>query len=95
MASTRAAAPSLPRQRNRRSAAAPVVPLGSLTQTAAVELSSCAACGSASVTRLQMQLGDGTSVAFTSCHRCEHRSWDAQGEQLDVASVLDRSRRSA
>jgi hypothetical protein len=82
-----------PRGRRRGRAAGPSIPLGSLTQRehrAAIE---CQACGSTRVTRLTMNLTDGTPVEFTSCHRCEHRTWEHGGDALSVDSVLDRTRR--
>lgn len=86
----------IPAQRSRRSRpVAPVVPLGSLTQLATSGSPCCAACGSGQVTRLAMQLTDGTPVEFTSCHRCEARRWEHQGSELDVANVLDRTRKPA
>ncbi|RJK95377.1 hypothetical protein [Vallicoccus soli] len=72
----------------------PEQPLGSLLQAPAAERGSCAACGSESVTRLAMDLTDGTPVTFVSCHRCERRSWTApDGSELPVASVLERTRK--
>jgi hypothetical protein len=85
--------PTPARGRRRGRAAGPSVPLGSLTQRenrAAIE---CQACGSTRVTRLSMSLTDGTPVEFTSCHRCEHRTWEHGGDALSVDSVLDRTRR--
>ena len=38
-----------------------------------------APCGSERVTRIAMNLTDGSPVEFTSCHRCEHRTWEEQG----------------
>jgi DNA-directed RNA polymerase subunit M/transcription elongation factor TFIIS len=81
------------RGRRRGRATGPSIPLGSLTQRenrAAIE---CQACGSTRVTRLSMNLTDGTPVEFTSCHRCEHRTWEHGGDALSVDSVLDRTRR--
>jgi hypothetical protein len=41
-----------------------------------------------------MHLTDGSPVSFTSCHRCEHRSWQEQaGSVLPVAHVLDKARK--
>jgi hypothetical protein len=43
-----------------------------------------------------MALTDGSPVQFTSCHRCEHRTWEEQGTQssvLPVSNVLDRTRK--
>ena len=90
-----AAAPRIPAQRNRRSTAA-AVPLGSLTQRTARPGASCGGCGSVHVTRLSMNLTDGTAVDFTSCHRCEHRTWADQGSAraLPVGRVLDRARKA-
>jgi hypothetical protein len=75
------------------------VPLGSLTQPGARAGASCRACGSESVTRIAMALTDGSPVTFTSCHRCEHRTWVEQGTDHDavavlpVARVLDKTRK--
>jgi hypothetical protein len=73
--------------------AAPPVPLGSLTQRELVVAAECDACGSGRVTRLRMTLTDGTPVVFTSCHRCERRSWQHQDADLSVEDVLDRTRK--
>jgi hypothetical protein len=70
------------------------LPLGSLTQASAAALGSCGACGSPRVTRIALSLTDGSPVELTSCHRCEHRTWQgAGGEVLEVATVLDRTRK--
>ena len=72
------------------------VPLGSLTQPGARTGSGCRACGSERVTRIAMNLTDGSPVEFTSCHRCEHRTWEEQGTDgllLPVARVLDKTRK--
>ena len=79
----------------RSSATRPSVPLGSLTQPGARTGAGCRACGSERVTRIAMSLTDGSPVQFTSCHRCEHRTWEEQGPGavLPVAAVLDRARK--
>ena len=83
----------------RSSATAPQVPLGSLTQPGARDGAACRACGSERVTRIQMALTDGSPVQFTSCHRCEHRTWEEQGlsggssSVLPVQRVLDKTRK--
>ncbi len=47
-----------------------------------------------------MRLTDGSPVQFTSCHRCEHRTWQEQGTGVDggvslaVGVVLDKTRKS-
>ena len=77
-------------------AARPHVPLGSLTQPGARSGAGCMACGSERVTRIAMSLTDGSPVQFTSCHRCEHRTWEEQGHDgsvLPVAKVLDKTRK--
>ena len=68
-------------------------PLGSLTQRTDRHSVTCRGCGSGHVTRLSMNLTDGTPVDFTSCHRCEHRTWEHAGGELTVGTVLDRARR--
>lgn len=88
-----AAAPRIPAQRSRRQSP-PAVPLGSLTQRGGRPGSACAGCGSEHVTRLSMNLTDGTAVDFTSCHRCEHRTWTrSDGDVLAVDSVLEHARK--
>ena len=82
----------VPAPRRGRGTALPV-PLGSLTQRDARHGVECRACGSQRVTRLSMQLTDGTPVDFTSCHLCSHRSWEHQGTELPVGTVLDRARK--
>jgi len=79
----------------RSSATRPSVPLGSLTQPGARTGAGCRACGSERVTRIAMSLTDGSPVEFTSCHRCEHRTWEEQGPGgvLPVAAVLDKARK--
>ncbi|MEJ5946620.1 hypothetical protein WDZ17_15080 [Pseudokineococcus basanitobsidens] len=89
MPSTRVA--SVPRQRTRRPA--PAVPLGSLTQVAPSEVAGCPSCEAPRVTRLAMTLTDGTPAVFTSCSRCDHRGWEAEGSLLSIDDVLARTRR--
>jgi hypothetical protein len=88
-----ATAPRIPAQRGRRQAP-PAVPLGSLTQRHHRVCAVCAGCGSGHVTRLTMNLTDGTPVDFTSCHHCEHRSWSrVGGGELGVDAVLEHARK--
>ncbi len=87
-------APAPTRGRRRGRAAGPSIPLGSLTQREHRSEIQCQACGSSRVTRLSMNLTDGTPVEFTSCHRCEHRTWEHGGDTLSVASVLDKARKN-
>jgi hypothetical protein len=97
------ATPRIPRQRQPGDPVRPrrgrgrlpvaAAPLGSLTQRTDRHSATCRGCGSPHVTRLTMSLTDGTLVEFTSCHRCEHRTWEHAGGVLSVGSVLDRARR--
>ena len=80
-------------RRGRGRAGVAPVPLGSLTQREHRAIVACRSCGSTRVTRLSLNLTDGTPVEFTSCHRCEHRTWEHAGAELTVGSVLDRARR--
>ncbi len=94
MTSTRTA-PRVPAQRRR---AAVDTPLGSLVQAGGVDAAlvpGCVSCGADRVTRLAMTLTDGTATVFTSCGRCEHRAWEADGRALDITDVLARTRRPA
>jgi hypothetical protein len=68
-------------------------PLGSLTQRELRVDAACAGCGSIHVTRLTMNLTDGTPVDFTSCHHCEHRTWQHAGAVLTRDGVLERTRK--
>lgn len=77
---------------SRSRAAAPSLPLGSLTQVKREPM--CETCGSTRVTQLAMRLTDGTPVTFTSCRNCEARRWEHDGIQLTVANVLIRSRKA-
>ena len=72
----------------------PSGPLGSLTQRDHRGSAECTGCGSPHVTRLSMSLTDGTPVDFTSCHRCEHRTWEHAGAKLSVEGVLARSKKA-
>ena len=62
-----------------RATATAHIPLGSLTQRGSRQGVTCRACGSERVTSISMALTDGSPVEFTSCHRCEHRTWQEQG----------------
>ena len=76
-----------------RSSARPSVPLGSLTQRESRDVVTCVSCSSTRTTQLSMSLTDGTPVDFISCHVCGHRSWTHEGEELEVADVLARTRK--
>lgn len=84
-------APVVRRSRSRNQQ--PSGPLGSLTQRDHRITAECRDCGSPHVTRLSMSLTDGTPVDFTSCHRCEHRTWEHAGSELSVDGVLARAQK--
>jgi len=48
----------------------------------------CAACESPSVTRISITMTEGDVVDFTSCHRCEHKTYVSGGEPLPLNRVL-------
>ena len=79
--------------RQRRPRAEDTLPLGSLTQREHRAPDGCVACGSTRLTRLSMNLTDGGSVDFVSCHHCEHRRWEEAGSDVTVAEVLLRTAR--
>jgi hypothetical protein len=53
----------------------------------------CAECGSGDAIGIRLRLNEEAEVDFHSCHRCEHRWWDADGEVIDLTAVLDLARR--
>ncbi len=53
----------------------------------------CTTCGEESVIMIELRLPDGTEVDFCSCHRCESRWWNRDGEHLALDAVLDLTRR--
>jgi hypothetical protein len=69
-------------------------PLGSLTRPGSRGEARCRLCESDRVTRISMELTDGTPVDFTSCMDCEHRTWEHFGDLLSVDRVLDKARRT-
>ena len=77
----------------RSSTTAAPVPLGSLTQPGAREGARCQVCRSPRVTRISMELTDGSQVDFTHCLECENRTWEAAGELLSVDHVLTRAQK--
>ena len=60
-------------------------------KTARKSTISCIACGSKDVIEIEMTLADGTGIEFRSCHRCENRWWDRDGEQVELAAVLKKA----
>ena len=83
------------RSRSHQAGSAHQVPLGSLTQRDNRHGAVCVECGSPRVTRLSLKLTDGTPVQFTSCHQCDHRTWESEGGELTRDHVLERSQKPA
>ena len=84
-----------PKRRRRRAVVEPDVELGSLSQNLPVPRGTkvCRACGTETLTRVPMKIGDGTEVTFVSCQDCEERVWVTveSGEFLELADILARS----
>ena len=49
----------------------------------------CTMCGQSSVIQIEMTLPDGSDVVFNSCHVCEARWWDREGEPVPVDGIID------
>ncbi len=49
----------------------------------------CGSCGQSSVIEIEMKLPDGTEVVFCSCHVCEARWWDKDGDAVAVDGIID------
>lgn len=49
----------------------------------------CVSCGEDSVIEIAMTLPDATEVVFCSCHVCETRWWDKDGETVNVDGIID------
>jgi hypothetical protein len=48
----------------------------------------CQSCASPSVTRITITMTEGDVVDFTSCHRCEHKTYTTAGEALPLDRVF-------
>lgn len=48
----------------------------------------CIACASNDVIEIEMTLADGTEIEFRSCHHCENRWWDRDGQKVELTTVL-------
>ncbi|MBT8211720.1 MAG: hypothetical protein KJN71_01110 [Acidimicrobiia bacterium] len=53
----------------------------------------CASCGANNVIEIELALPDGTEVHFCSCHQCETRWWQRDGQDLGLDAVLDLARK--
>jgi len=49
----------------------------------------CTSCGENSVIQIEMKLPNGTEVIFCSCHVCEAKWWDREGEAISVDGIID------
>ncbi|MDK1019013.1 MAG: hypothetical protein QGD89_06400 [Actinomycetota bacterium] len=49
----------------------------------------CTSCGENSVIQIEMKLPNGTEVIFCSCHVCEAKWWDREGEEISVDGIID------
>ena len=58
-------------------------------KTASAERLTCTECGESSVIQFDMTLPDGTEVVFNSCHVCEAKWWDKDGEPVEVDGFID------
>jgi hypothetical protein len=47
----------------------------------------CESCASPAVTRISITMAEGAVVDFTSCHRCEHKSYVSGGEPVALDRV--------
>lgn len=48
----------------------------------------CDSCTSTAVTRISITMAEGNVVDFTSCHRCEHKSYASDGAPVELSRVL-------
>lgn len=55
---------------------------------------SCPRCGAKDVININLSLEKGDRVAFYSCHWCEKRWWNKEGEAVGLDGVLDAARRA-
>ncbi len=49
----------------------------------------CTSCGQNSVIQIEMTLPDGSQVIFCSCHVCEAKWWDKEGEAVPFDGIID------
>ncbi len=48
----------------------------------------CGSCTSTSVTRISITMADGDVVDFTSCHKCEHKSYVIGDQPVELSRVM-------
>jgi hypothetical protein len=65
----------------------------SLVTTPVRELATCAHCASTRVMHITMTLTDGSLVDFSSCLRCERKTWTQGDSDLSVTDVLKKAQK--
>lgn len=53
----------------------------------------CPNCGARDVIQIQQKLPDETEVNFYSCHKCEEKWWNRDGEPVSLTEVLELARK--
>ncbi|MDR9451179.1 MAG: hypothetical protein RI637_08180 [Acidimicrobiia bacterium] len=53
----------------------------------------CPNCGARDVIQIQQKLPDETEIHFYSCHKCEEKWWNRDGEQMSLSDVLELARK--
>lgn len=69
---------------------ATIARMGRQTSTSGLR---CKTCGDNSVIQIELMLPDGSQVVFCSCHRCESKWWDRDGEHLELDALVDVARK--
>jgi transposase-like protein len=54
----------------------------------------CPQCGSRNVININLTMEDGEPVSFYSCHSCDKRWWNRDGEPIDLPNVLELAKRA-
>jgi transposase-like protein len=54
----------------------------------------CPQCGSRNVININLTMEDGEPVSFYSCHACDKRWWNRDGEPIDLPNVLELAKRA-
>ena len=53
----------------------------------------CPNCDARDVIQIQQKLSGDTEVHFYSCHKCEEKWWDKDGEPVSLSEVLELARK--
>lgn len=54
----------------------------------------CPTCGTRDVIEIRHVLPDEIEVHFFSCHKCEEKWWDRDGQTVELRDVLDLARKT-